>query len=163
MASSCFLAVLYSLAVAVRFFFSSSLFSRRRRHGRASFAAVVLPPPSLLQSYRVHHHLRRHLPPLMRPFFCRHGRRSAIAAGAIAGVPPARVASRPQATSGHAAVTLWFASPPRRSTTAPIATDESSPAGNQASPASSVFNSRPGTSSSNSRFVRGFSVNRRLM
>ena len=105
MASSCFLAVLYSLAVAVRFFFSSSLFSRRRRHGRASFAAVVHPPPSLLQSYRVHHHIRRHLPPLLRPFFCRHGHRSAIAAGAAAGVLPARAASRPQATSGHAAAT----------------------------------------------------------
>jgi hypothetical protein len=43
--------------------------------------------------------------PPLRPFFCRHGRRSAVAAGAAAGVPPARAASRPQATSGHAAPT----------------------------------------------------------
>ena len=53
--------------------------------------------------------------------------------------PWARVARPSRAATGRAAATLRLASPPRRSTTPPIATSESSPAGNRASQASSVL------------------------
>ena len=53
--------------------------------------------------------------------------------------PRARVARPSRVATSRAAATLRLASPPRRSTTPPIATSESSPAGNRASPASSVL------------------------
>jgi len=62
----------------------------------------VLAAPSSLESYRVRQHLPRRAPPLRLPFSGHRSRRSAVAAGAAAGAPPARAAGRPQAASGRA-------------------------------------------------------------
>ena len=62
----------------------------------------VLAAPSSLESYRVRQHLPRRAPPLRLPFSGHRSRRSAVAAGAATGAPPACAAGRPQAASGRA-------------------------------------------------------------
>ena len=58
--------------------------------------------PGSLASYRVSHHLPCRAPPLLLHFSGHRSRRSAVAAGAATGAPPARVAGRPQVASGRA-------------------------------------------------------------
>jgi len=71
-------------------------------------------------------------------------RRDSLPTCFFAAEPWARVARPSRVATSRAATTLRLASPPHRSTIPPIAADESSPAGNRASPHPLFWKSRQG-------------------
>ena len=133
---------LYKAQTPSPFFLSLLCFSRRRRSSpssprrrhSASPSQPSLPQLCLSLAHRlsISPHRKRPRP----PFTPRPG---ALPPCHFAVEPWAHVARPSRTVTGRVAVTLRLALPPRRSITPPIATGESSPAGNRVSPASSVL------------------------
>ena len=99
------------------------------------------PPRLLVPSNHSHQPPRTRLY-LRNPTLTSLHRRGALPPCHSAAEPRARVARPSRAVTGRAVAILRLPSPPRRSTTPPIATSESSPVRNRASPASSVLQYR---------------------